>query len=188
MIRRLGEPATSPALAISAPSVNRDGDRVAVALGHRMKAAGEWKLPAASYPSFPRGPTSHTPRGRIAQIRSSNLLPISANGRGALGAAHKAPNAAWSVDTCLGLRAGQRVAFCHPPRRFCLGDTDPERQRDIGSVTTQGTRAYQPEAGTHSSLPLSAQELGPAPQLHSPGRSKGYFSFETIPILVSLAT
>lgn len=27
----------SPGLTISAPSVNRDGDRVAVALGHRMK-------------------------------------------------------------------------------------------------------------------------------------------------------
>lgn len=94
---RLRGPATPPASALSAPSVNRDGDRVAVALGQRMKGCPG----NGSCLSLSPKPT-HTPRGRIAQIRSSHLLPIPANARGALGAAHKAPSAVWGAHTCLG--------------------------------------------------------------------------------------
>lgn len=89
---RLRGPATPPASAVSAPSVNRDGDRVAVALGQRMKGCRGMEAACSLSPSLP---TPHSPRGRMAQIRSSHLLPISANARGALGAAHKAPKAAW---------------------------------------------------------------------------------------------
>lgn len=141
---------------------------------------------------LPKGTNlAHPPEGRIAQIRSSDLLPI-------LFQMEEEP---WvllrkslmqhggSVATCLGLRAGQRVAFCHPPGTVCPGGTYPMRQRDIWvCYSTKGTRAWQPEAGTQGCLPLSAQELGPAPQLYSPGRSKGYFSsFGTPPILGFLA-
>lgn len=91
---RLRGPATPPASAVSAPSVNRDGDRVAVALGQRMKGCRGMEAACSLSPSLP---TPHSPRGRMAQIRSSHLLPISGNARGALGAAHKAPKAAWGV-------------------------------------------------------------------------------------------
>lgn len=80
---------------------------------------------------------------------------------------------------------GKEWPSATPSRRACLGDT-PDRQRGLGSVTAKGTRACQPEAGTQGRLPISAQELGPAPQLCSPGRSRGYFSsFETSSILGS---
>jgi len=81
------------------------------------------------------------------------------------------------------------VVFCHPPGEPASGTLAPERQRDAESVTSKRTRTCQPEAGTQGCPPLSAQELGPAPQLCRPGRRKGYCSspLETSPILVSLA-
>lgn len=57
---RLRGPATPPASALSAPSVNRGGDRVAVALGRRMKGCRGMEAACSLSPSLPN-PT-HRPR------------------------------------------------------------------------------------------------------------------------------
>lgn len=138
---RLRGPATPPASALSAPSVNRDGDRVAVALGQRMKGCRGMGA-ACSLPPNP----AHRPRWDCTDKGAPNLLPIPARAGGALGAAHRAPNAAWSADTWLGLGAGQRETFSLIPRGICLGEPTPESPRDVGSAA-KGTRVCQPEAG-----------------------------------------